>query len=550
MKKNFFSKASLALLVASSMGGAVMASAATTPGTDPTTDRTLTIHANGGNSDQANAGQNKTGENNDSMNGVNPIKNITFSATQIQPTGSAADMDVTDTSTYSIVGTPKSGTTDETGTVKLDFGTDNDGYYIIHQVTESDGITQMKDFIVQIPLNLSGVTDDGGWNYDVNVYPKLDADQDSGSDKTVGGFDDDTDKQGSVFAGQDVTWNLATVFSKTMRAKNDDGFIYGKFVLTDQLNKDLAYKSIDFSVGIQNTTDNKFSKITKVSLEKDKDYNLSYTGDTDGYGGKVVLTLTNSGIDKVLDNYITPGENERFMFIPNMTTTVSPNFGYGQIGNSFSGDIDNAFDTDLGFDPANPDDPNTPPGTNNPPTETPEVYLGAVRIKKVDSVSKNTLAGATFAIATSEENAKAGKYAQIADDGTVYATIDEVPEGITTKDYLVISGEDGIAEFDGLELTDFQTPGNGTDVSQANTSYWLKETQAPKGYDLIPNAFEVQASIDPSTVVSDVDNNLGGGNIDLPFTGGHGLLTLVIVGGVTLTGGTLLTLRRRKNTAE
>lgn len=549
-------KGSLTLLMLTTLGGAGSVFAAQTPGTDASADRTLTIHANAGNDTQANAEQNKTGQNNDAMNNVNPMENVKFSVTQVKPTGSAADMTADDTSTFTTVdgGFTASGTTDSNGATTIDFGSNNDGYYLVHQVTTSGGITTMKDFIVQIPLNLSGVTEDGGWNYDVNVYPKLDMDKDTGTDKGVGGFGvDDSDKQESAFAGQDVTWNLATVFSQTLRSKNDDGsYQYGTFKLTDKLSEYLSYKSIDFSVGLQNTTDNNFSNVTDLKLTEGTDYTLDYSGaDENGYGGTVTFMLTNSGIDKVMDAYITPGDNERFMFIPNLTTTVSSDYKYGQIGNSFTGDIENSYGVDISPNPSNPSTPpTTPPGTTNPPGETPEVFLGGVRVKKVDSSSQTSLAGATFAIATTEANAKAGKYVQKAADGKLYASIDEVPDGVTTTDYKVTSGTDGLAEFVGLSLTDFNTPGNGTDVSQANTDYWIVETEAPKGYDKLPDPIKATASIDPTTVEADVNNNLSGGNINLPFTGGQGLVGLLIVGGLATAVGSSIVIRRRKSSNE
>ena len=161
------------------------------------------------------------------------------------------------------------------------------------------------------------------------------------------------------------------------------------------------------------------------------------------------------------------------------------------------------------------------------------VYLGSVQIKKIDSISNSPLAGATFKIALTSEDASANRFIQQDAQGNLYAPGD-VPSGLATNDYEATTDAGGIAEFNGLRLTDFTEAGNGTNISQANTTYYLMETVAPTGYGIIGEPIEVQASIDPGTVMSEVENILSGSEIQLPFTGGSGFIIVLLVAGTAI----------------
>ncbi len=259
------------------------------------------------------------------------------------------------------------------------------------------------------------------------------------------------------------------------------------------------------------------------------------------------MSLTDAGIDKVLAILPTPiNENQQPVFIPNITTSVTSAFAYGQIGNSYSTEITNAFGVDLSVSSSNAQTPVYPPGSTATPTTTPEVYLGSAQIKKIDGISNAPLAGATFKIALTSEDAAANRFIQQDAQGNLYAPGD-VPSGLATNDYEATTDTGGIAAFNGLRLTDFTEAGNGTNISQANTSYYLIETAAPAGYGIIGEPIEVQASIDPGTVISEVENILSGSEIQLPFTGGNGLIGIFLVAGSALVLAFLIRRRPKKD---
>ncbi len=156
------------------------------------------------------------------------------------------------------------------------------------------------------------------------------------------------------------------------------------------------------------------------------------------------------------------------------------------------------------------------------------------------------MAGATFKIALTSEDAAANRFIQQDAQGNLYAP-GEVPSGLATNDYEATTDTGGIAAFNGLRLTDFTEAGNGTNISQANTSYYLIETAAPAGYGIIGEPIEVQASIDPGTVISEVENILSGSEIQLPFTGGNGLIGIFLVAGSALVLAFLIRRRPKKD---
>lgn len=530
--------ATVGLLTLVTLGnvGTALADSTTTPNT--TDARKITIHAVNGIQKQSN----DLGPNGGSaldITGKQVLANVGFSAVKIVPTsGSAVTMKANDSSTYATSGTAISGATDPSGTVVLNVGSDNtnNGYYLVTQTTSSDGITATAPFIVQVPLNASGTTPDGSWTYNVNVYPKLDANQYSTPDKTIDLNDNtQTDKQSSNFAGQNVTWNLATNFPNSMRIKNSDGsFSYGTAEFKDQLNENLTYKSINFSTAFQNTTTNAFSNIKSLTLTETTDYTVTTTA------GAVDLKLTNAGINKILDALPTSTSDSVAMFIPNITTQVSAAYKYGQIGNSFIPNLTNAYGINL--------NPNNTPSNDNTPTNpgggnVPDLYLGALTIKNIDSVSKTALEGAKFAIATSQDNASKGKYIQKDANGILYADISAVPNGVETTDYTQTTNITGQAQFSGLKLVD-NTAVNS--VNKANTTYYVTEISAPKGYNVANAPFEVTAGISP--IDNNLTNNLNGSNIHLPFTGGQGMIGLIIIAGVA--AGASIVIRRRRTKDE
>ena len=162
----------------------------------------------------------------------------------------------------------------------------------------------------------------------------------------------------------------------------------------------------------------------------------------------------------------------------------------------------------------------TEKNTKSTEEDTAEVHTGKVLIKKTDDKG-NFLSGAKFKIATTEENAKDGKYVK----------------GSNGEDLVATSDEEGNIIFSGLKY--------GVDNSSAeegSSLYYIVEFESPtyteedgtvKHYNLLKEPVEVEVnSTSGKTVMATVVNKKG---FTLPLTGGTGALALVAFG-ISLIG--------------
>ena len=126
-------------------------------------------------------------------------------------------------------------------------------------------------------------------------------------------------------------------------------------------------------------------------------------------------------------------------------------------------------------------------------TEIPEVHTGGVGIYKYDKKTNKALEGAHFKIATSKENALAGIFVK---DGN-------------GQDIEKVTNSNGLAEFAGLEFgedalnkAEYETYDSITgakvykyDTSKLSTTYYLVETESPKGYLKLEEPVEVVVKV-------------------------------------------------------
>ena len=174
-----------------------------------------------------------------------------------------------------------------------------------------------------------------------------------------------------------------------------------------------------------------------------------------------------------------------------------------------------------------------------PPVNVP-VYSSKIVVDKYgDDDTSNKLSGAKFALykLDSEGGKLFYKYTEAAgDEGALVEWIPagedgKVPEGAT----VVVTDSEGAASFEGLE--------SGT--------YYLLETEAPDGYNILTAAVEVvvtapvnDANGNPVGVslIKPIDNNSGS---TLPGTGGIGTKIFYIAGAVLLVGAAVLLIVRK-----
>ena len=93
----------------------------------------------------------------------------------------------------------------------------------------------------------------------------------------------------------------------------------------------------------------------------------------------------------------------------------------------------------------------------------------------------------------------------------------------------------------------------------ANTSYWLQETKAPAGYNILAKRVEVK--IEEANLTTTMDGDVwetGDGGVqitnqtgtELPETGGMGTTLFYVVGGLLVVGAAVLLITRRRMSRE
>jgi len=414
--------------------------------------------------------------------------------------------------------------TDATGTVVFGTGSTLDqGYYLLVESTVPAGYTADDPTIISLPLTNAAGT---GYVYDVHVYPK------NVSSIPITKTLDDTSQTYAV--GDDIGFTIDAAFQNDEAAPNkvnsiDDlkaGSNYGVMRVTDTLVGSLVYKT---STVHYLTETNKKILLTPVA-----DYTLTTTG------SKYVWELTNTGIDKIINNEATEGKGVTLEINIQATVQISDE----ALTNQASSFVKKANAT---TDPINP-----------PPITTPVVVpTGEVVVNK--TMSDNTaLAGAQFALAT---NAAATSFLLV--DGTTVDNITSLAQlqaeiatriavGDTLKEIVVattvVKGTQGYAVFSGLPYD-----------KTAGTTYRLVEVAAPSGYQLKEAAVnaDLPDGIDAgklATVTATIKNyrtdevDPDNPKFSLPLTGGTGTLLFTIIGLLIMAATVIVYIHSKKKT--
>lgn len=166
---------------------------------------------------------------------------------------------------------------------------------------------------------------------------------------------------------------------------------------------------------------------------------------------------------------------------------------------------------------------NNPTDTTNTDkiTEEETVYSAKIVIVKYESGKKdNKLAGAKFVLKNAD-----GKYYQYKNNQVTWVDTPGDAAEVTTDD-------NGAAAFNGLK--------NGT--------YYLEETEAPAGYNMLTSDVEVKingSDADTTTLTKKVEVENGTGST-LPETGGIGTTIFYAVGGVLVIGAAVLLVTKKR----
>lgn len=480
-------------------------------------------------------------------------------------------------------------TTDENGQIKWDLGNGkaNDGIYIVTETDDSGAIdpstgkavtvsNPANPFFVYVPQTSRG--DQSGLIYDVQVQPKNVIENDLNPSKTINGKPGD-----SVVAGNTFEWELTTGIPNSLYtiAKDDTNVPVvdadGNQLYTDTEGKDEAYIKIKAGEAIyfDGKTGGPYYDASGKEVTPPAQSNFSMTDDMNAglnYNDAAVWVHNAAGwVQLTADDYTVNYDKGTHKFEMSLTAQGIKEVGSGSVTDVDGQTVEGPFDqisthinttVNEGFDGNIPNDftvhyqtPGSKPGKDVPPID-PVYYNGGFDILKQDSKTQDKLAGAEFKIATSEENAKSGKF--LASDGKSY-TESELPSGVTFLS--TTSNDKGLAAFDGLPLIWTDGNGNGAVDIDPNTGlptggdtiqqdYWVVETKAPSGYELLKDPVKIRVDLstqDDKTIEVTVDDDK---ESDLPFTGGAGTGIMITIALGAIGIGTAFVVMDKKRKAN
>ncbi|MFR3686132.1 MAG: SpaH/EbpB family LPXTG-anchored major pilin, partial [Enterococcus sp.] len=412
--------------------------------------------------------------------------------------------------------------TDVNGEATYSIAAADQGIYLVTEVAnpvveDAEGIP----FLISLPSTNKDGTD---WNYDVHAYPKNKL-KDGPNIKKEVETSDVTNK--GVNVGDDVKWRIISDIPEDLyyTDTNNKEIYAKKFEMVDVLSKGLSYKGVTFTVDG-----------SPLTLTSTTDYTAIAT--PQGIDTKLTFSLTKDGMKKVAK---AATATYPLFTLEVLTTVTQDALTVDKIENKATLNYTNSIGVDF---VANTDDSKVPGDPKDPvdPTKptVPEVHTGSTGFVKFAAGTSTALSNVKFAIANSEANARDGKYVKKTATGRIVFPGDAAYA--TATDYIVESNPTGQVIFEGLKY------GNDNESWEtAKTTYYVVETKAKDGYQLLKNpvALDVSKNSDlPAKLQSNkVYNNKG---FTLPKTGSAASLVLAAAGIFTLTAAYIVFKKSRK----
>ncbi|MCL2654260.1 MAG: SpaH/EbpB family LPXTG-anchored major pilin [Coriobacteriia bacterium] len=417
----------------------------------------------------------------------------------------AAPTQITDSkgTTFSITSAP--GSLSSTGIITVLNGAEDDAtattgdiaqgiYLVIEQDASALGVTAPSaPFVVAVPM---AKADGTGWTNPVHVYPK---NEKLTMTKTA--------SKPSVTVGDAVAWTINA-------AVPSDLSDIVSYEVSDQLDNALTYVSVTEPIVAL-----KADGISTINVPSSGSPVL-YTITAGTASVPVKVTFNTDGIAWLKTNNI---RSVKIVINTLVNNKIIDAAHHDVIDNTAKATFTNLDDviTDI---------------TSNKE----EVHTGTVEVTKVDSITGAAVNGAVFKIASSSANAKAGDFLREDASGNIL-DVGAADYG-TATDITLDTASGNTATYEGL-----------ADVISSNPGiYWLSETKAPAGYNILVNPVKVDFSsattLNHWTVVVTVKDSHG---FTLPLTGAAGVAVFTIVGIVLIGSAVALVAntRRKSRTA-
>ena len=330
-----------------------------------------------------------------------------------------------------------------------------EGYYLVEETIPSGhSAPNAGKFVVKIPHTVFDSNGNKSTNYDVVVYPK-------GTKVTVEKTVNSTKEV--VGIGDVISWDVWYPMGPDLKREETVNGVtttsYGKnFYLTDEMDTRLDY--VEGSVRFRYYDANK-NEIA-LTLTEGIDYHLPYDANTH------ILTISftdNVGTKKVADAEVAfiRMHLDTKVNVSALDTVVAL---WNNARISFENHSGDPYEHEV-----------FPPGTDPEDSRVPKVHLGQIVVTKVDASTKQTLAGATFYLAATKQDAE--------------------DENFLTRETASGTREEITVTTDSNGQASIKTLGAGT--------YYLVETKAPEGYSKLTEPIEVIVANDSRNNVVQVE---------------------------------------------
>lgn len=452
------------------------------------------------------------GTTNITLNDLNPLKNIEFKIERmVEKKNTEGNIIYEIDTTYTEI--IKS--TDINGMIIFD-----DLEFGIYKITElpNAAVTQVLSSPIDVSVPMSDPTNLSEWIYDIHLYPKNQIDKPD-IDKSISYPENQFN---TADLNEQVKWIITSQIPTDIATSKE-------YIITDNLHEILKYAESPNALEVSYINALK----QKVILSEGSDYTLTYMQGSPGYPWNDSLTITLTEIGR--KNVANALSSDHSAPLPRLTVEFYTKF---EIPNEYimqylGVSIENQAKLEY---------TNSANVTYTPKSEKPEVHIGGVRLKKINTKNE-ILGGAEFKIYRTEEDALAGQNA-ITDP---FDLSDQPKEWVATSNPTT-----GLAEFLGLAYgakADASSEGYAYNDSNAETIYWIVEVTAPrdadgKSYNLLKEPLQVvvnATSHDDTNIINVVNSKF-----ILPITGGAGTLMFTVCGAVLLGIGIFILLISKK----
>ncbi len=456
-----------------------------------------------------------------------PVQNVEFSIYWVATKEEAAEMGLDDAKAYyesqntsallgKWIATVK---TDVAGHALFNFSNEGqpDGVYMVVEQASSAVAEVADPFFVSVPL--TNATGDG-WLYEIYVYPKNNIVDDVEVDKDVTELGK---KEDTADVNEEIKWIISGSIPAGMYDDTESGKVYAqKYTIKDTLDYRLTYIDDSLTVKLSDKAGE------EVELNDTEDYVLTVNDVKDSEKNdtkQLVVTLTEAGIAKVVANLGTGEETPEIRV--QFNAVINTVAGEEVLGEEIYNDATVEYTNYSGW------------SYSSNVEDLPHVHTGGLNILKYDVTDESKLLeGAQFKIARkADENDAEEDIKTLVVNGTTESVV--YVDFYTTKN------------MNGQKADVVSTDENGKAVMYglAYGEYYLVETKAPAGYNLLSSP--VTVTIDADSHTDDKVMKVANSNrFQLPSTGGMGTTIFTVSGMMMLAAAAFVLVMKKKESEE